>query len=146
MNTGYVIGIIGIAICVALCGIGSCIGLYKAASAASGVLGEDSKKYSKLVILMLLPATQGLYGFLIGIIASGSLGAIETAAQGWALFGAVMPMAVTGLMSGVFQGHTAAKCILAVGRQETLSGKLVIPPAMIEFYAILGLIISIILI
>lgn len=141
--SGYAIAILGIALCVGLCGIGSCIGLYKTGSAASGVLGEEPKRYGKIVILVLLPATQGLYGFIIGLIASGSVNADMTIAAGWALFAAVLPMAITGLMSGIFQGRTAANCIYAVGRQESLSGKLVLYPAMVEFYAILGLIVSI---
>ena len=144
--SGYAIAMIGIALCVGLCGIGSCDGLYKTGSAAAGVLGEDPKRYGKLVILVLLPATQGLYGFIIGIIASGGVNADMSLAAGWAMFAAVMPMALTGLISGIFQGRTAANCIYAVGRQETLSGKLVLYPAMVEFYAILGLIISIMLV
>ncbi len=144
--SGYAIAMIGIALCVGLCGIGSCVGLYKTGSAAAGVLGEDPKRYGKLVILVLLPATQGLYGFIIGIIASGGVNADMSLAAGWAMFAAVMPMALTGLISGIFQGRTAANCIYAVGRQETLSGKLVLYPAMVEFYAILGLIISIMLV
>ncbi len=144
---GYAIGIIGIAICVLLCGIGSAIGLYKTGSAASGVLGEDPKKFGKVLVLVLLPATQGIYGFIIGIIASGSLVSDGmAAAEGWALLGSVLPMAFSGLVTGIFQGKSAANCIYAVGKQESLGGKLIIYPAMIEFYAILGLIISIMLI
>lgn len=142
MTTGSVIGIIGIALCVLLCGIGSALGLYKTGSAAAGVLGENPKKFGKVLVLVLLPATQGIYGFIIGIIASGSIGAL-TMEQGWALFGAVMPMAISGLITGIFQGKSAVNCIYAVGKQDSLGGKLIIYPAMIEFYAILGLIISI---
>ena len=142
---GYSIAMIGIALCVLLCGIGSCIGLFKSSSAAAGVLGEDPKKYSKVMVRVLLPATQGIYGFIIGIIASGYLQQGMDTAMGWAMFGAVLPMAISGLVSGFFQGKSAANCIYAVGKQESLSGKLLVYPAMIEFYAILGLIISIML-
>ena len=145
ITSGYAIGIIGIAICVLLCGIGSAIGLYKTGSAAAGVLGEDPKKFGKVLVLVLLPATQGIYGFIIGIIASSSLVDGMVAAQGWAILGKVLPMALSGLATGIFQGKSAANCIYAVGKQESLSGKLIIYPAMIEFYAILGLIISIML-
>ena len=140
---GQVIGIIGVAICVLLCGIGSAYGLYKTGGAASGVLGEDPKKFGKVLVLVLLPATQGIYGFIIGIIASSGVDAIETVQQGWQLFGAVMPMAISGLVTGILQGKSSVNCIYAVGKQESLGGKLIIYPAMIEFYAILGLIISI---
>lgn len=143
---GSAIGMIGIAVCVLLCGIGSCIGLYKTSTAAAGVLGEDPKKFGKVMVLVLLPATQGIYGFIIGIIASGSIAGITSAAQGWSMVGAVLPMAISGLVSGYYQGRSAANCIYAVGKQETLSGKLIVYPAMIEFYAILGLIISIMLV
>jgi V/A-type H+-transporting ATPase subunit K len=143
---GQIIGIIGVAVCVLLCGIGSALGLYKTGTAAAGVLGEDPKKFGKVLVLVLLPATQGIYGFIIGIIASSSLAADMTVWQGWALFGAVMPMALSGLITGIFQGKSAVNCIYAVGKQESLGGKLIIYPAMIEFYAILGLIISIMLV
>ena len=145
MTSGYAIGIIGIALCVLLCGVGSAIGLYKTGSAAAGALGEDPKKFGKVLVLVLLPATQGIYGFIIGIIASSSLVDGMVAAQGWALLGKVLPMALSGLVTGIFQGKSSANCIYAVGKQESLGGKLIIYPAMIEFYAILGLIISIML-
>ena len=140
---GEIIGIIGIAVCVLACGIGSAIGLYKTGGAAAGVLGEDPKKFGKVLVLVLLPATQGIYGFIIGIIGSSSLVDGMAVAEGWALFGAVMPMAISGLVTGILQGKSSVNCIYAVGKQESLGGKLIIYPAMIEFYAILGLIISI---
>ena len=143
---GQTIAMIGIALCVILCGIGSCIGLYKTSTAAAGVLGEEPKKFGKVMVLVLLPATQGIYGFIIGIIASGSIANAQTNAQGWMMFGAVMPMAISGLVSAYFQGKSASNCIHAVGKQESLSGKLIVYPGMIEFYAILGLIISIMLV
>ena len=143
---GYTIAMLGIALCVLLCGIGSCIGLYKTSTAAAGILGEDPKKFGKVMVLVLLPATQGIYGFIIGIIASGSLAAGMTTELGWAMVGAVVPMAFSGLISAYFQGKSAVNCIYAVGKQESLSGKLIVYPGMIEFYAILGLIISIMLV
>lgn len=145
---GYSIAMIGIAVCVLLCGIGSCIGLYKTSTAAAGVLSEEPKKFGKVMVLVLLPATQGIYGFIIGIIASGSaaISPTMTAGIGWAVVGAVLPMAISGLVSGYYQGKAAANCIYAVGKQESLSGKLIVYPGMIEFYAILGLIISIMLV
>ena len=145
-TTGYAIAMAGIALCVLLCGVGSAIGLFKTGSAAAGVLGEDPKKFGKLMVLVLLPATQGIYGFIIGIIASGSLTPDMSTPQGWAFAGAVLPMLVSGLFTGIFQGKSSVNCIYAVGKQESLSGKLIIYPAMIEFYAILGLIISIMLV
>ena len=146
MESGFAIAMIGVALCVILCGVGSAIGLFKTGSAAAGVLGEDPKKFGKVLVLVLLPATQGIYGFIIGIIASSSVVPELSVWQGLGILGAVMPMALSGLITGIFQGKSAVNCIYAVGKQESLGGKLIIYPAMIEFYAILGLIISIMLI
>lgn len=114
---GYAIAMAGIAICVILCGVGSAIGLYKTGSAAAGILGEDPKKFGKVLILVLLPATQGIYGFIVAIIASGGLSAtnpeqIVSTMEGWAVFGQVMPMAISGLVSGFFQGKAAANVFM----------------------------------
>ncbi len=146
MSVGSAIGMVGVALCVLLCGIGSAIGLFKTGSAAAGVLGENPKKFGKVLVLVLLPATQGIYGFIIGIIASGSVAGLADIAQGFALCGAVLPMALSGLITGIIQGKSAVNCIYAVGKQDSLGGKLIIYPAMIEFYAILGLIVSIMLV
>lgn len=146
METGYVIAILSIAFCVLACGVGSCFGLYQTSTTAAGVLAEDPKKFGKVMVLVLLPATQGIYGFIIGIIASGSLSQISSTGEGWAMLGALLPMIVSGIFSAIIQGKAAANCIKAVGKQESLSGKLIVYPGMIEFYAILGLIISIMLV
>ena len=59
--SGQAIAALGLAICAGLCGVGSAIGLYSTGSAASGVLAEEPKKFSKLLLLVVLPATQGIY-------------------------------------------------------------------------------------
>ncbi len=133
------LGILGLAICVGLCGIGSAIGLWFTGSAAAGVIADDGKKFSKVLILVVLPATQGIYGFVFAIIGMGAI------SSGAALLAAAMPLALTGLVSGIFQGKTAVSGIYAVAKNESLSGKLILFPAMVETYAILGLVVSILL-
>lgn len=143
--TGYVIAIIGIALCVFACGCGSAIGLYLTGQAGAGVLAEDSKKFSKVLVLVVLPATNGIYGFVIAILAQGYLPAITTIEQGWSLFGALMPLTVVGFIAAIFQAKCAVASIYSVAKDESLSGKLILFPAMIETYTILSLVISILL-
>lgn len=153
-STGYVVAVIGIALCVFACGLGSAIGLFKTCTAAAGVAGENPKKFNgTLTVLMLLPATQGLYGFLIAIIASTKLSALLSVsvemgvtAQGWAIFAACLPMALSGFISALFQGKAAVNSMYALGKQDSLGFKIVMGPAMIEFYALLGLVISILVV
>ncbi len=132
-----VIGILGLSLCMILCGCGSAIGLYKTGSAAAGVLAEDNKKFSKIIVLALLPATQGIYGFVLAVMKIGSVGA------GWSLFGTMLGLGITGMVSAILQGITAASCIYAIGKNAAGSGKYVLFPAMIEFYAILSLVLGI---
>ena len=143
--TGEALAILGLAICAGLCGAGSAIGLYFTGSAASGVLAEDSKKFSKVLILVVLPATQGIYGFVFGILGLGAVKSGLDPVVYAQIFGAAMPLAITGLVSGILQGKTAVSGIYAVAKNEGLSGKLILFPAMVETYAILGLVVSILL-
>lgn len=135
--TTEAISILGIALCMILSGAGSAIGLYKTGSAAAGVLAEGNKKFSKVIVMALLPATQGIYGFVLSVMKIPAIG------SGWPLFMAMLAMGVNGFISAYFQGTTAAACIYAVGKNSSGAGKYVLFPAMIEFYAILSLVLGI---
>ena len=147
--TGLSIGITGLALTVLLCGIGSGLGLKATGKAAAGVLAEDPSKFSKVIVLSLLPATQGIYGFLIAILGASNLPAATGAdpalllSQGWNVFWACLPMMIGGAVSAYLQGRTAASTIIAVGKKSEIASKSIIFPAMIEFYALLGLVASI---
>ena len=156
--TGLTIGIIGLVLTVLLCGIGSGLGLKATGKASAGVLAEDPSKFSKVIVLTLLPATQGLYGFAIAIIgaimclptsanlanAGVTASAAQITAQGWNIFWACLPMMLGGAISAYLQGRTSASTIIAVGKRSEVS-KAFLFPAMIEFYALLGLAASVIL-
>lgn len=152
--TGLTIGIIGLALTVLLCGIGSGLGLRFTGKAAAGVLAEDSSKFSKVIVLSLLPATQGIYGFLIAIIGANALPTAanlgnqvvtwaQVNAQGWYVFFACIPMMLGGAVSAFLQGRSAATTIVAVGKRSELGIRGITFPAMIEFYALLGMVVSI---
>ena len=154
--TGLTIGIIGLALTVLLCGIGSGLGLRFTGKAAAGVLAEDSSKFSKVIVLSLLPATQGIYGFLIAILGANALPTAanlgtqttnwaQINAQGWYVFAACVPMMIGGTVSAILQGRSAATTIVAVGKRSEIAAKSIIFPAMIEFYALLGMVASILM-
>ncbi len=44
------------------------MGVGIAGQAAAGVVTEDPNKFSKVLVLQLLPGTQGIYGLLIAFI------------------------------------------------------------------------------
>ena len=143
--SGVFIAVLGLALTTILCGLGSSLGLKASASAAAGVMSEDASMFSKVMILVLLPATQGLYGFVIAIIGSTKALAVQTLAEGWEVFASCLPMMLAGFTSALFQGQTSATTIMAAGKKPEIAGKAMLFPAMIEFYALLGLVVSIIL-
>lgn len=156
--TGLVIGIMGLALTALVCGIGSGLGLRSTGKASAGVLAEDPSKFSKVIVLSLLPATQGIYGFVIAILGASYLPTVgnltaanvtataaQITAQGWGVFWACVPMMLGGAISAYLQGKTAASTIIAVGKKGEIVSKSLIFPAMIEFYALLGLVVSILM-
>ena len=139
---GIVYALIGAALAVGLAGCGSAIGVGIAGQAASGVVTVDPSKFAKVLILQLLPGTQGIYGLLVGFITLSKIGLLGggaaslDASTGLLILAACLPIAIVGLVSGIHQGKTAAK-------KPEQFGKAMLFPAMVETYAILALLISI---
>ena len=134
-NLGIVYALCGAAIAVLLAGAGSAIGVGIAGQAAAGVVTEDPGKFAKVLILQLLPGTQGLYGLLIGFITLSKIGILG---------GGLAEVDVTTglLISGRSQGKTAAASIGIIAKRPEQFGKAMLFPAMVETYAILALLIS----
>lgn len=151
MTFGVVIALIGAAMAVFVSGIGSSIGVSKAGRAAAGVLQEKPDLFGKVFLLQALPATQGIYGFLITILIISKMGVLSgdivqlTTYEGWSYFAACMPVAFAGLFSGVYQGKLASSTILMVGKDPSLSARGMTMTALVETYAILGLLISVLM-
>lgn len=152
ITTGVVYGILGAALSALLAGIGSAIGVGIAGRAAAGVIAEDPDKFGKVLILQLLPGTQGIYGLLIAFMALSSMGILGggvrelTTAEGLAFLAACLPMALVGLLSAYMQGKTSVASIGVVAKKPDAFGKAMILPAMVETYAILALLVSILVI
>ena len=146
---GLLYAIIGAALAVILAGTGSAIGVGIAGQAASGVVTEDPSKFAKVLIMQLLPGTQGIYGLLVGFIVLSNVGllgggAVEISVPvGLQIIAACLPIGVVGLISGYYQGKTSASAIGIVARKPEQFGKAMLFPAMVETYAILALLISI---
>lgn len=65
---GIVYALLGAALAVLLAGAGSALGVGVAGQAASGVVSEDPSKFAKVLIMQLLPGTQGIYGLLLDLL------------------------------------------------------------------------------
>lgn len=145
---GIVYALLGAAVAVFLSGAGSAIGVGIAGQAASGVISEDPSKFAKVLIMELLPGTQGLYGLIIGFVTLSKVGLLGGGAAnisvqtGLLVLAACLPIGIVGLISGKSQGKTAAAAIGIVAKKPEQFGKAMLFPAMVETYAILALLIS----
>ena len=146
---GMALALLGAVLAALLAGIGSAIGVGMAGQAAAGVVTEDPGKFSKVLILQLLPGTQGIYGFLIAFLTLLQIGVIGggdvqvSATKGLLYLLACLPIALVGLWSAIRQAKAAVSCIGLIAKRPDQLGKAIILPAMVETYAILALLVSI---
>ena len=154
MFGGLGLAFIGIALAIVMCCIGSAKGTGLVGEAATGVLSETPEHFTKCMILEALPGTQGLYGLAAGFfglfamgfftggvgpfsgVAFGDLGV----AAGMSILFSCVPVMLGGLLSAIAQGRVAAASINIVAKKPDDYMKGVIMCGIVEFYAILSLV------
>ena len=147
---GNFLAVLGAALAVGLGGIGSAKGVGIAGEAAAGLIAEDPDKFGQTLILQALPGTQGIYGLLVGFITLSKVGLLGGSVAdldvktGLLILAACLPIGIVGLLSAISQGKTAAAAIGIVAKKPDQFGKAMLFPAMVETYAILSLLISVI--
>ena len=150
LQSGLFWALLGAALSAGLAGAGSALGVGVAGQAAAGACTQDTNMFSKVLILQLLPGTQGIYGLLVAFIVLSNIGIIGGSAdtsmelsKGLLYFASCLPIAIGGLVSGHAQGKCSASAISLVLKKPDQFGKAMIFPAMVETYAILALLVSI---
>nr|WP_157463929.1 V-type ATP synthase subunit K [Carnobacterium gallinarum] len=145
-NGGIVFASLGMAIAMIFAGIGSAKGVGMTGEAAAALLTEQPEKFGQSLILQLLPGTQGLYGFVIAFMIFINADMDISLSKGLFFLIASLPVAFTGLFSGIAQGRVATAGIQILAKRPEHVMKGVIYAAMVETYAILGFVISFILV
>ena len=146
MFGGQMLAFIGFALAVGLCCVGSAKGTGIVGEAATGVISETPEHFTKCMILQALPGTQGLYGIAAGFFGLFTLGyfsgspAVLTMADGVTVLFSCLPIALGGLLSAIAQGRVAAASINIVAKKPDQYMKGVIMCGIVEFYAILSLV------
>ncbi len=144
-NGGVVFAALGIAIAM-LSGIGSAKGIGIVGQAASGLIIEEPEKFGRSLVLQLLPGTQGLYGFVIALLVLGKLDVNMSVANGMYILFSCIPVGIVGWLSAIAQGKVAAAGISILAKNEEHSTKGIIYAVMVETYALLAFVISLILV
>ena len=146
---GMALGLLGAALAAALACAGSGLGTGYAGQACAGLISEDPSKFGKAMILQVIPGTQGLYGFVVWFLANNAIvnaGPGMDVMTGMRFFAACMPIAIGGLISAAAQGKVAAASINILAKKPDDWSKGMVFCITVEFYAILCLLASIMMI
>ena len=131
-----------------MAGAGSAVGTGIAGAAGAGLITEDPAKFGKAMILQVVPGTQGLYGLVVFFVAIMNMGLLDGSAlnlsfvDGCRYFAACLPMAIGGRVSAIAQGKVAAASVNLLAKNPEHWAKGMILCVTVEFYAILSLLAS----
>jgi V/A-type H+-transporting ATPase subunit K len=146
---GFWIALSGVGVAAFFAGIGSSVGVGIASRTAAGLLSEQPEKFGKVFLLVILPSTQGIYGFVIGMFLLWKLGVFGgganldmTLVEGLRYVMMAVPVGGLGAISGIHQGLVCSSGIELAAKQPEATMRAVIFAAMVETYAILGFILS----
>ena len=142
---GLILGSIGIFLAVALAGAGSAKGVGMAGEAAAGLVIDEPEKFGKAMVLQLLPGTQGLYGFVIGLFIMFKLRVDMSLIEGLYYVMVSLPVGIVGLKSAYYQAKVAVAGINILAKNEEHQTKGIILSVMVETYAILAFAMSFLL-
>ncbi len=150
MELGLVIAIAGAVTAALFAGIGSAIGVGLAGQASAGVMSEDPEKFGNLLFLTVLPGTQGIYGFVGAFLIMLRIGILGEAVslsiyQGWQVLLVSLPVAFCGLVSAIHQGRVCTAGVSMAAKQPAATARAVIMAVLVETYAVLGLLVTILL-
>ena len=151
ISSGAALGMLGAGLAVCLAGAGSARGTGIAGEAGTGLLSEDPSKFGKVMILQVIPGTQGLYGLVVGFMCLLRMGLLDgsyvdmTLIEGLRYLMACLPIAIGGGVSAVAQGRVAAGSINLLAKKPDDWSKGMVLCITVEFYAILSLLISLIM-
>jgi len=151
LQTGAGWTVIGAMFAVMFGGVGSARGIRIAGGQAAGVMSEKPELFGKLLVLMALPGTQGFYGFIIAIFMAAKTGLLGGAVKvtplmGLALMAVGICAGVVLYRSAVYQGEASAAAVSLTARRPEESGRSILIPALVETYAVVALLASILFI
>jgi len=151
---GAGLAFLGGALAAALACVGSAKGTGMAGEAVAGLLSEDPSMSGKCMLYQVMPGTQGLYGIVVFFLALVKMNVFGGGAdvlknvkieQGLQIFAACIPAMLGLWLSAIYQGRVATSCINIVAKQPDNSSKGMIHVVIVEFYAILSLLASILI-
>ncbi len=149
---GTFLAILGAALAVFLPGMGSSKGTGLVGETASGLISEEPEKFGQALLLQVLPSTQGIYGFVAAFLILFKIGLVGgspvelTGIQGLQFLAASLPIAIVGYVSAIRQARVSAAAVGIIAKKPNELAKGITFAAIVETYAVLALLVSILII
>lgn len=140
-----VLGYLGLALVVALSGVGSSYGVTICGNAAIGAYKKNPSAGGSYIALSALPSSQGLYGFVGFFMLQGHVHEGMTMLTAAAVLGAGLACGAVALFSAIRQAKVCANGISAIGAGHNAFGTTMTLAVFPELYAILGLLVLILI-
>lgn len=147
---GLAIGFLGASLAVGLSCAGSAKGCGTVGEAGTGLLAVDPSKFGKVLILQILPGTLGLFGLVVWFFALLQMGVFGSAydplaltvSDGLRVAGACLPVSIGCFSAGIAMGRVASAAMNLMASKPKEWGKGILLCVTVEFYAILFLLAS----
>ena len=115
------LGYLGLALAVALSGIGSSYGVTICGNAAIGAYKKNPSAGGSYIALAALPSSQGLYGFVGFFMLNPHVNASIDMFTACAVFGAGLALGLVALISAIRQAKVCANGISAIGATTSIA-------------------------
>jgi len=145
-NLPIILTIIGIGTSILLAGLGSAKGAVMIGEAAAALISEQPEKFGQSLVLQLMSASQGLYGFIVSFLIFMNLGDNLTFADSLRYLSAGVLMGVAGYLTAILQSTMATAGIQILAKKPEHSTKGVLYSAMIETSAIFAFVVSVLIV
>jgi len=148
MTLGTALALAGAALAIIIAACGSTVGVVRISKAANALLAKDTKHFSKLLILMLLPSSQTIYALVVAFmmlvslnVLGGQTYAISTN-SGLALLFLCLPVAIIGGISAAMQGGVGVTSVSLYSKHNKMLGSSILIISLSEVFALFGFLIS----
>ncbi len=138
-----VLAYLGIALVVALSGVGSAYGVTICGNAAIGAYKKNPAASGSYMGLAALPSSQGLYGFVGFFMLKPHVYEGMDMFSAAAVLGVGLALGLVALFSAIRQAKVCANGISAIGGGHNAFGTTMVLAVFPELYAILGLLVLI---
>lgn len=145
-NLPMIMTVCGVALSIVLSGVGSAKGASMIGKAAAALISEQPEKFGQSLVLQMMSASQGLYGFIISFLILMNLGDGLTFQKALSYLCAGVIMGLSGYITAIQQSIAATAGIQILAKKPEHSTKGVLYSAMIETYAIFAFVVSMLLV